>query len=93
MTTSASQGQPAGRRQRKVDWAGPVIAAVDGSPNSVAALRRAVSQARRRHAELDIVYVLPSGTMPAQPQLARICSRVRSGRHSRWPSGNGPLPG
>ena len=62
MTTSASQGQPAVAGSARWTGQGRVIAAVDGSPNSVAALRRAVSQARRRHAELDIVYVLPSGT-------------------------------
>lgn len=38
-----------------------VVAGVDGSPNSAAALRRAIMEARRRGAELDIVYVLVSG--------------------------------
>jgi nucleotide-binding universal stress UspA family protein len=37
-----------------------VVAGVDGSPNSVAALRRAVAQARLRHADLDIVCIIPN---------------------------------
>lgn len=40
---------------------GPVVAGVDGSPNSLAALRRAVYQARWRGAWVELVYVLPSG--------------------------------
>ena len=35
-----------------------VVAGVDGSPNSVAALRRAVAQAGLRHAELEVVCVI-----------------------------------
>lgn len=48
------------------EWAAPrrVIAGVDGSPNSVAALRRAVTQAGLRHAELELVYVLAPGAGP-----------------------------
>jgi nucleotide-binding universal stress UspA family protein len=36
-----------------------VVVGVDGSPNSLAALRRAIAQARLRNAELDVVRVLP----------------------------------
>ncbi|GAA4622071.1 hypothetical protein GCM10023196_012780 [Actinoallomurus vinaceus] len=37
-----------------------VITGFDGSPNSVAALRRAAEEARRRHARLDVVQVVPA---------------------------------
>jgi nucleotide-binding universal stress UspA family protein len=36
-----------------------VITGFDGSPNSAAALRRAATEARRRHARLDVVRVIP----------------------------------
>lgn len=36
-----------------------VVVGVDGSENSVAALHLAVTQARRRHAELDVIHVVP----------------------------------
>lgn len=39
-----------------------IVAGVDGSANSAAALRRAVMEARRRGAELDVVYVVVNGT-------------------------------
>jgi nucleotide-binding universal stress UspA family protein len=35
-----------------------VVVGVDGSPNSVAALRRAVAQARRRQAVVEVVHVV-----------------------------------
>ncbi|MFG2004497.1 universal stress protein [Spirillospora sp. NPDC048911] len=40
-----------------------VIVGVDGSPNSIAALRRAAAEAERRHAQLKVVRVLapPAG--------------------------------
>ncbi|GAA2128505.1 universal stress protein [Actinomadura napierensis] len=47
-----------------------VVVGVDGSPNSVAALRRAAREAVERHARLDVVRVLPSATRPA-PGLLR----------------------
>jgi len=45
------------------EWTAPrrIVVGVDGSPNSVAALRRAVTQAGRRHAELELVYVVAPG--------------------------------
>lgn len=48
------------------EWAAPrrVIAGIDGSPNSVAALRRAVTQAALRHAELELVHVVAPGAGP-----------------------------
>jgi nucleotide-binding universal stress UspA family protein len=44
-------------------WIAPrrITVGVDGSPNSVAALRRAVAQAGQRHAELEIVHVMDPG--------------------------------
>ena len=36
-----------------------VIAGFDGSPNSVEALRRAATEAKERHARLDVVRVIP----------------------------------
>lgn len=39
-----------------------VVAGVDGSPNSIAALRRAAREAVERHACLDVVQVLAPGT-------------------------------
>jgi nucleotide-binding universal stress UspA family protein len=38
-----------------------VVVGVDGTPSSLAALRRAACQARNRGASLDIVYVIPAG--------------------------------
>ncbi|MEU6036792.1 universal stress protein [Actinomadura sp. NPDC047616] len=37
-----------------------VVVGVDGSPNSIAALRRAVTEAHRRNAVLDVIHVLGS---------------------------------
>ena len=41
-----------------------IVVGVDGSPNSVAALRRAAAQADLRHAELELVYVVAPGAGP-----------------------------
>ncbi len=38
-----------------------VTVGYDGSPNSAVALRRAAAEARRRHARLDVVRVIPRG--------------------------------
>lgn len=42
-----------------------IVAGVDGSPNSIAALHRAVAEACRRPAGLDVVLVLPGTPDPA----------------------------
>jgi nucleotide-binding universal stress UspA family protein len=42
-----------------------VVVGVDGTPNSLAALRRAARQARDRGSCLDIVYVIPAGANAA----------------------------
>jgi nucleotide-binding universal stress UspA family protein len=42
-----------------------VVVGVDGSPNSLAALRRAAGQACQRGAGIEIVYVIPAGSEPA----------------------------
>jgi nucleotide-binding universal stress UspA family protein len=41
-----------------------VVAGVDGSPNSITALHRAVTEARRRLASLDVVLVIPGEPDP-----------------------------
>ncbi|WP_344949041.1 universal stress protein [Actinomadura miaoliensis] len=46
-----------------------VVVGVDGSPNSIAALRRAAAEARRRHAVLDVIHVL--GPRGSRPRLVR----------------------
>jgi nucleotide-binding universal stress UspA family protein len=40
-----------------------IVAGVDGSPNSLAALRRAAAEAQRRHTSLDVIRVLPGGRL------------------------------
>jgi nucleotide-binding universal stress UspA family protein len=44
------------------DWTGGrrIVVGVDGSPNSLAALRRGAAHAAARHAELDVVHAVPS---------------------------------
>jgi K+-sensing histidine kinase KdpD len=48
------------------EWTAPrrIVVGIDGSPNSVSAPRRAVTQARQRHAELELVYVVTPGAGP-----------------------------
>lgn len=48
-----------------------VLVGVDGSPNSIAALRRAAVETVRRHALLDVVNVVPDTLEPAQIAAAR----------------------
>lgn len=43
-----------------------VVVGVDGSPNSMAALRRAAREASERHARLDVVRVMEPGDGPAR---------------------------
>ena len=49
-----------------------VVAVVDGSPESAAALRQAASQARQRNALLDVVSIVPDGTDGPASVLARV---------------------
>ncbi len=44
---------------------GPAVVGVDGSSNSMAALRRAVLQASERGADLEMIYVIPGDAVPA----------------------------
>lgn len=48
-----------------------VLVGVDGSPNSIAALRRAAVETVRRHAMLDIVCVVPDALDHGQAEAAR----------------------
>lgn len=57
------------------EWPGHqrvVVVVVDGSPESGAALRHAASQARQRNAVLDIVCIVPDGTVGPASILARV---------------------
>jgi nucleotide-binding universal stress UspA family protein len=47
-----------------------VVVGVDGSPNSVAALRRAVMQAHRREAVVEVVHVVDGETDPGARDTA-----------------------
>jgi nucleotide-binding universal stress UspA family protein len=65
-----------------------VVVGVDGSPNSVAALHLAMSEALRRHAELDIVHLIAPDASNAQvsgaaDMLRDIVSREFPGRRHR----------
>ncbi|GAA2437593.1 hypothetical protein GCM10010191_60600 [Actinomadura vinacea] len=59
-----------------------VIVGVDGSPNSMAALRRAAEEARRRRARLDVVRVLApaagTGRLPRPLRTIMEWLRLRS---------------
>ena len=44
---------------------GPVVVGVDGSPNSMAALRRAVLKAAERGADVEMIYVIGCDADPA----------------------------
>lgn len=44
---------------------GPVVVGVDGSPNSMAALRRAVLKAAERGADMEMIYVIGCDADPA----------------------------
>jgi nucleotide-binding universal stress UspA family protein len=77
---------------------GPRYVAVgyDGSPNSTAALRRAAAEARRRHARLDVIEVIPRAgglrrtpvawlrlrkeVARLLPRLQHVSTRLRIGR-------------
>ncbi|XVQ09675.1 universal stress protein [Spirillospora sp. CA-255316] len=54
-----------------------VIVGVDGSPNSIAALRRAATEARRRHARLDVVRILAPDSDPDSRRLRTIKEWLR----------------
>lgn len=54
-----------------------VVVGVDGSPNSLAALRRATREALTRHARLDIVRVLEPGDVLAPRPLRTIREWLR----------------
>lgn len=55
-----------------------VVVGVDGTPNSLAALRRAVYQARKRGASLGIVCVIPAGSNLLGGDVVPYClSRAR----------------
>jgi nucleotide-binding universal stress UspA family protein len=56
-----------------------VVVGVDGSPNSLAALRRAAREAVERHARLDVVRVLApdTGSTPRLLRTAREWLRLR----------------
>ncbi|WP_157430760.1 universal stress protein [Actinomadura macra] len=56
-----------------------VVVGVDGSPNSIAALRRSAREALSRHARLDVVHVLEPGesSTPRLWRAAREWLRLR----------------
>ncbi|MEU8801064.1 universal stress protein [Spirillospora sp. NPDC048819] len=54
-----------------------VAVGVDGSPNSMAALRRAAREALDRHARLDVVRVLKPGDAPAAGPLRTAAEWLR----------------
>ncbi|TYB45506.1 universal stress protein [Actinomadura chibensis] len=54
-----------------------VVVGVDGSPNSMAALRRAAREAVERHARLDVVRVLEPGAASRPLRTAREWLRLR----------------
>ena len=62
-----------------------VVVVVDGSPNSLAALRRVAREALERHARLDVVRVLEpdTGTTPRPLRTAREWPRRASTHAAR----------
>jgi nucleotide-binding universal stress UspA family protein len=54
-----------------------VVVGVDGSPNSMAALRRAAREATDRHARLDVVRVLDPDEAPVRRPLRAIREWLR----------------
>src|SRR5579859_1274944 len=54
-----------GTQNREIWWP-RVVVGVDGSPNSLQALRRAAGQAYRRGGGLEVVYVIPPDSGPAE---------------------------
>ena len=55
-----------------------VVVGVDGSPNSMAALRRGAAEAERREARLDVVQVIPAGSAWTITSNATNWLRLRS---------------
>jgi nucleotide-binding universal stress UspA family protein len=64
-----------------------IVVGVDGSPNSVAALRRAVMQAGQRHAELELAYVVAPGAGP--PAIAAGIQQLTDVAGRAFPGGLG----
>lgn len=62
-----------------------VVVGVDGSPNSVAALHLAMSEARRRHAALDVVYVIRPDASDAQ--VSGATDMLEEIMHREFPEG------
>jgi nucleotide-binding universal stress UspA family protein len=64
---------------------GRVVAGVDGSPNSLAALRHAVHQARCRGACVELVYVVPPNARPGAQIIG--FSRLEMSVRCQFPRG------
>jgi nucleotide-binding universal stress UspA family protein len=57
--------------QQNADRSRHVVVGIDGSPNSLAALRRAVYRAREHGADIELVHVIPAGSDAAAVAAAR----------------------